>query len=598
MDSSYERRLRIAEAKRVRLGLTKIVQNATRESQQLDAMRQAWTAGLQVQALERHWQEFENTECGAELELSAMRVPFVMHEKKKKTYRKAIYAVARLGHQVKESELYIFTKETTEVVITNMLSFSNVSPDFELVVDLYGMELPEKEKKGLSPETKFIHWARCKLSGRDATNRTSWATLTVLPNAPKYPSFTGKITLRLASAVPTLCQVFKEGYLHLWNEGVDNSWKFIFVRLKNGKLRAFDPTKGEKKCNDLVQIDVTSQLKISESSRKRQFSFQLRDFDGRTVFAATSKDEMLAWMEAIRVHRRHLKLWGKIEEAGVDEGMNEPDSVTDTNSPWSAFFSGQTKVTVIKTGKRVGSGQAALSPAVGVTKGSRRRSKSVDLGHTPVKRVSRSPERRFRRNSGSREDDPRLVASPPRDWMNSANRLLPNVQMMPRYDPPTILLGPSEEDENHEETINDTRHPAHDYRYKAKTCCIGRKSKKNRADVRREPLRTSTQINGTRPEISEKYTPIGSPARTKYGYAGEMRAKIVVPTKDKVKFGGCPKVGRIQRNNLEFHDSIHPEDQKLTVRRALDGNEAIFTNPHAEHLPAPCLPRFPHLEEI
>ena len=40
MDSSYERRLRIAEAKRVRLGLTKIVQNATRESQQLDAMRQ------------------------------------------------------------------------------------------------------------------------------------------------------------------------------------------------------------------------------------------------------------------------------------------------------------------------------------------------------------------------------------------------------------------------------------------------------------------------------------------------------------------------------------------------------------------------------
>ena len=70
----------------------------------------AWTAGLQVQALERHWQEFENTECGAELELSAMRVPFVMHEKKKKTYRKAIYAVARVGHQVKESELYIFTK--------------------------------------------------------------------------------------------------------------------------------------------------------------------------------------------------------------------------------------------------------------------------------------------------------------------------------------------------------------------------------------------------------------------------------------------------------------------------------------------------------
>ena len=40
MDSNYDRRLRISEAKRVRLGLMKIVQNATRESQQLDAMRQ------------------------------------------------------------------------------------------------------------------------------------------------------------------------------------------------------------------------------------------------------------------------------------------------------------------------------------------------------------------------------------------------------------------------------------------------------------------------------------------------------------------------------------------------------------------------------
>ena len=65
---------------------------------------------MQVQAFERHWQEYENTECGAELELSAMRVPFVMHEKKKKNYRKAIYAVARVGHQIKASELYIFTK--------------------------------------------------------------------------------------------------------------------------------------------------------------------------------------------------------------------------------------------------------------------------------------------------------------------------------------------------------------------------------------------------------------------------------------------------------------------------------------------------------
>ena len=65
---------------------------------------------MQVQAFERHWQEYENTECGAEVELSAMRVPFVMHEKKRKNYRKAIYAVARVGHQIKASELYIFTK--------------------------------------------------------------------------------------------------------------------------------------------------------------------------------------------------------------------------------------------------------------------------------------------------------------------------------------------------------------------------------------------------------------------------------------------------------------------------------------------------------
>ena len=39
-------------------------------------------------------------------------------------------------------------------------------------------------------------------------------------------------------------------------------------------------------------------------------------------------------------------------------------------------------------------------------------------------------------------------------------------------------------------------------------------------------------------------------------------------------------------------------NMKFSVRRALDGDEAILANPHAEHFPAPCLPRFPHLEEI
>ncbi len=48
MDSNYDRRLRISEAKRVRLGLMKIVENATRESQQLDAMRQGLFNTLSV----------------------------------------------------------------------------------------------------------------------------------------------------------------------------------------------------------------------------------------------------------------------------------------------------------------------------------------------------------------------------------------------------------------------------------------------------------------------------------------------------------------------------------------------------------------------
>ncbi len=70
----------------------------------------------------------------------------LLKEKKKTSYRKACFFVAKIGSIVKDSELFTFGKDVTELKVPTKLHFENVAADFELLLDFYGMDLAVKEK--------------------------------------------------------------------------------------------------------------------------------------------------------------------------------------------------------------------------------------------------------------------------------------------------------------------------------------------------------------------------------------------------------------------------------------------------------------------
>ena len=57
------------------------------------------------------------TECGATLELDELSVPFLPADKKKKDFRRAGYFVAKIGSVLKDTELFTFGREVTELRI-------------------------------------------------------------------------------------------------------------------------------------------------------------------------------------------------------------------------------------------------------------------------------------------------------------------------------------------------------------------------------------------------------------------------------------------------------------------------------------------------
>ena len=95
-------------------------------------------------------------------------------------------------------------------MIVNKLVFQNVAPNFELSIEVYGLELPEKEKlKNINPDQKFFLWGSLKLGQEDMTNQTMRKNLRVTPHAPKVHALAAKFDLKLAGAVPALCDVLK-----------------------------------------------------------------------------------------------------------------------------------------------------------------------------------------------------------------------------------------------------------------------------------------------------------------------------------------------------------------------------------------------------
>ena len=150
----------------------------------------------------------------------------------------------------------------------------------------------------------------------------------------------------------------------------------LWVQLKNGKLRGSRDPAGRGP--NVFQIELTSGLKIQESTRRRPNSFQLRDFNGRTILSASSKEEMSEWMRTIRKHKEYLKRWGRFAETDQDD-QDESDNriIGDVQTPWARLFECNSVEVKVLT-----------------TKNKKRRSRSVDnmktpQKETPIRRVER-----------------------------------------------------------------------------------------------------------------------------------------------------------------------------------------------------------------
>ena len=227
---------------------------------------------------------------------------------------------------------------------------------------MWGLNLPEKEKmKHLRYDAGFESWGQFQLRQEDTTDgKLKQRKLRLTTRAP--PTLTGHIELKIMGAVPSFCEVIQEGFLNLWTETNGPEWRMLWVQLKNGKLRGSRDPAGRGP--NVFQIELSADLKIQESTRRRPNSFQLRDFNGRTILAAGNKEDMTDWMRTIRRHKEHLKRWGRFG----DGHQHEDEGIKTTNgNPWERLFEGcSTEIKVLSKNKK-------------------RRSRSVDNMKTPQK---------------------------------------------------------------------------------------------------------------------------------------------------------------------------------------------------------------------
>jgi hypothetical protein len=313
----------------------RLSKESTKESQRLEALKLAWTSKQRADAIRTNWGRDHDKECGALLEMGQIVIPFNKGDpgskKKSKSIRKAMYVTARVGSTIKDSECFIVNNTVTEIRLNDLLRFDNVAPGFICTIQVYGLDLPEKEKiKYLRHDAGFELWASVKLKQEDMTGKLQNRSLQIGQRAPRIPKLFGTIEMKLSGAIPVFCDIIKEGFLNMWTEEDGPQWKMLWVILKNGRLRGGkDPRFTSKTAN--FQVEITNGLKISESTRKRPNSFQLRDFSGRTILAASSKDEMSDWIKTIRKHKEYLKRWGRLKP-DEDEGTSDVESDSDLDS--------------------------------------------------------------------------------------------------------------------------------------------------------------------------------------------------------------------------------------------------------------------------
>jgi len=80
------------------------------------------------------------------------------------------------------------------------------------------------------------------------------------------------IDLRLCGAVPSLCDIVQEGYLNVWHDESDRTWKLVGIKIQNRKFHIYNSS--DKKF--LFHIEFTDDMKVCESTMQREYSFQVR----------------------------------------------------------------------------------------------------------------------------------------------------------------------------------------------------------------------------------------------------------------------------------------------------------------------------------
>lgn len=358
---AFERERRVSEA------LLKLSKNSTRESQRLQAIKTSWTSKLRGNAIRNHWNKSVDTECGADLIIEDICVPFIPQDKKKKSnYRRACFFVAKIGSMVQDTELFTFGRDVTELKIPTKLQFKNVSPDFTLQLTFYGMDLNLKEKlSSVSPTAKFVKWASTKLSRKDLTGRVQTHILETTDAAPKVPRIYGTIDCRTTSRISVFDEIIHEGFVHLWREGAA-TWQLVWASIKDGLLKfQVDP---RSKSEVVFVMQFTGDMIIKKALKRRPNSLSIKNSRADIVIACQDGEDLMEWMLSSTKHQQHLYKWDRL---GIEDVAVDID-----DRPLSPQFSS----------KFIGGGADA--------KKNKRRSRSADVPTTPKRPATAMESRR------------------------------------------------------------------------------------------------------------------------------------------------------------------------------------------------------------
>ena len=166
------------------------------------------------------------------------------------------------------------------------------------------------------------------MSLTDMTGRLKFHSAQLTTMAPSLPRFYGTMSGKLCGHIFVLSDTVYEGFLNVWTAADDDTigsmgspqWRLVWVTLQNGHFKVSLEFKTKNQHNNLkgfddprtqstvlFDIEVTGELNIRPLVNGRRYSFDLRDFSGRTVLAANCQADMDKAISVLKTHKHHLK---------------------------------------------------------------------------------------------------------------------------------------------------------------------------------------------------------------------------------------------------------------------------------------------------